>query len=729
VTADLDLARDILRRTFGHPDFRGLQGEVIGEILAGRSAVAVLPTGGGKSMCYQIPALVRPGVGLVVSPLIALMSDQVEALRQSGVPAARLDSALTPAERDEVWRGLERDEIKLLYLSPEGLMAPYTLERVSRLKLALVAVDEAHCVSQWGHDFRPEYRTLGRLADLFPGVPRLAVTATADARTREDIRRELRLEDAAEFVASFARPELALAAEPKHGAAAARVVALVKARPRRAGVVYAGSRDATETLAAKLAAEGVPAKAYHAGLDKQVRHDRLTWFINEDEAVMVATIAFGMGIDKPDVRFVIHADPPGSIEAYWQEVGRAGRDGEPAEGVVLYSPSDMAWAMRRIAGRGLPEEVAQVQMRKVRQLYGLLNGVGCRAAAVRRYFGEEGVEPCGQCDRCVSPPVGVDATEAAQKALSAVHRLGGRFGRGRLVDHLLGKTKEVTAHEASLSTWGIGREFSPAGWRDLVDQLLFEGLLVEDPNDGRPLIGLGDAAQVRGVYRGERKVILLKEPEAHDPTTRSGRPRKRRGGEALAVPPHDMSVFDALRAWRREEAARQHVPPYVIFADRTLAEIAARKPGTLDGLAQISGVGSVKLDRYGDQVLAVLGGNLDEGGDPVSPVEAARVLRGDMSSPEVRLWNQLRDRRVGGLKFRRQHPVEPYVLDFYCPEARLAIEVDGAQHNDDDHIRRDARRDAFLAAQGIRTLRIPAIDVFQEMDGVVATILEAAKGA
>ncbi|MFI4975626.1 MAG: DNA helicase RecQ [Caulobacterales bacterium] len=602
----IDQAREVLRRVFGHAEFRGLQGPVIEEALAGRSALAVLPTGGGKSLCYQIPALIRPGLGLVISPLIALMSDQVEALKQAGVAAARLDSNIDPRERDETWARIEAGELDLLYLAPEGLMAGPTLNRLRREPLALIAIDEAHCVSQWGHDFRPDYRTLGRLAELFPGVPRLAVTATADARTREDIRAQLHLEDAREFVASFARPELALAAERKHGAAGRRVAELVSHRPGLSGVVYAGSREGCERLAEDLVAKGVTAKAYHAGLDKQVRRDRLAWFLSEDGAVMVATIAFGMGIDKPDVRFVIHADPPASIEAYWQEVGRAGRDGAPAEGVCLYSPADMGWAMRRIATRDLPDAVRQVQTRKVRQLYAMLEGTACRAAAVRRYFGEEGVAPCGVCDLCLSPVEGVDATQAAQKALSAVHRLGGRFGRGRIVEHLLGKTKQPSELESGLSTFGVGREFSPAGWRDLIDQLLFEGLLVEDANDGRPLIGLGDAAAVRAVYRGERPVVVRREPEPLDATTRSGRPRKRRGGEPLGVAPADMPLFDALRAWRRGEAARQSVPPYVIFHDRTLAEIARDKPGAAAALARINGVGQGKLDRYGAAVFEIV---------------------------------------------------------------------------------------------------------------------------
>ncbi len=607
--SSIEAARAVLNRTFGHADFRGLQAGVIAEALAGRSAMAVLPTGGGKSLCYQIPSLMRPGLGVVISPLIALMVDQVAALRQLGVAAARLDSTIDPDERREIWARIDAGELDLLYLSPEGLMQPGMTDRLAERPLALIAIDEAHCVSQWGHDFRPEYRMLGRLADLFPAVPRLAVTATADARTREDIRAELRLLDAREFVDSFARPELILSAERKHKRGRERVVELVTARRGRSGVVYAGSRDGADSLAAELAAAGVPALAYHAGLEKTERNHRFNRFLQADDAVMVATIAFGMGVDKPDVRFVIHADPPSSIEAYWQEIGRAGRDGDPAEGITLYSSADLSWALRRIETRELTDEVRAVQTRKARQLYAMLEGFTCRAAAVRRYFGEEGVEPCGQCDVCRAPPAAIDATQAAQKALSAVHRLGGRFGRGRIVDHLLGKTKEPSDFESGLSTFGVGREYSPAGWRDLIDQLLFEGLLREDPNDGRPLLAMGDANAVRAVYRGERPVKVRREPEALDVTTRSGRPRKRSGGAgaaALEVTGDDMALFDALRAWRREEAQRQAVPPYVIFHDRTLAEVASSRPRSPAALARIGGVGQGKLDRYGAAVLALV---------------------------------------------------------------------------------------------------------------------------
>jgi ATP-dependent DNA helicase RecQ len=602
----LDEAREILRRTFGHAEFRGRQAEVITEILAGRSALAVLPTGGGKSVCYQIPAMMRPGLGLVVSPLIALMADQVAGLKQSGVSAARLDSTGEPWERQETWEKIEAGELDLLYISPEGLMQPSMMDRLRRTPLSLIAIDEAHCVSQWGHDFRPEYRMLGRLADVFPDVPRLAVTATADARTREDIRTELRLESSKEFVASFARPELILSAERKRGAGHKRVVELVQARPDRSGVVYAGSRDATEKLAEALRDAGAPAVAYHAGLEKGLRARRLEEFLEADAAVIVATIAFGMGVDKPDVRYVIHADPPASIEAYWQEIGRAGRDGDPAEGITLYGSADMAWAYRRLDSREVSDEVKGVQARKVRQLYAMLDGTTCRAAGVRRYFGEEGVDRCGQCDLCLGTVATVDATEAAQKALSAAHRMGGRYGRGRLVEHLLGKTKEPSSFEAGLSTFGVGQEFSATGWRDLIDQLLFDGLLKEDPNDGRPLIGLGDVDGVRAVYRGDRRVALRQALEGADTSAR--RPRKKREAAAAALGPHDQPLFEALRAWRTAEAKRQHVPPYVIFPDRTLIELAARRPSSLAALAGVGGVGESKLGRYGEAVLEVLRG-------------------------------------------------------------------------------------------------------------------------
>jgi ATP-dependent DNA helicase RecQ len=604
----LDVALNVLRRTFGHANFRGLQAGVISEILAGRSALAVLPTGGGKSLCYQIPSLVKPGLGLVISPLIALMADQVAALQQSGVAAERLDSSTSLASRDDIWRQIKDGSLDLLYISPEGLMQPLMLERLTCLQLALVAIDEAHCVSQWGHDFRPEYRMLGRLADIFPRVPRLAVTATADARTREDIRAELRLDGAREFVDSFARPELVLSAERKQGRGRGRVLELVAERPKRSGVIYVGSRDGVDQLAETLLAARVPALAYHAGLDKHLRTERLERFLEADAAVMVATIAFGMGVDKPDVRYVIHADPPASIESYWQEIGRAGRDGSPAEGITLYSASDLAWAARCIASRNLDDSIKMAQVRKLRQFYAMLDGGACRPAAVRRYFGETGVQDCGACDLCLNPPASTDVTEAAQKALSAVHRLGGRFGRGRIVDHLLGKSKDLGVRETAMSTYGIGRELSARRWRDLIDQLLFEGLLREDSNDGRPLVALGEADGVRAVYRGERRVSVPKvlKSERAESNACSRRSRKRRAGNGAAVNAADATLLAALRAWRRERASEQHVPPYVIFHDATLADIARKRPKNSDDLKGLSGVGQRKLQRYGAAVLELV---------------------------------------------------------------------------------------------------------------------------
>lgn len=615
----LDQAREILSRLWGHADFRGLQSRVVAEIMAGRDVLAVLPTGGGKSVCYQIPAILRPGLGLVVSPLIALMADQVEALKQLGVRAARLDSGLSMDERSAVFRAAREGELDLLYVSPEGLAQPHLIDRLHELPLSLIAIDEAHCVSQWGHDFRPDYRTLGRLSELFPGVPRIAVTATADARTREDILRSLRLESAAVFVDSFARPNLQLSAVRKESASRARtdaaVIELVRQRRGKSGVVYCGSRDGCERVADALSGAGVNAIAYHAGMDARARDRRLERFLAEDGAVMVATIAFGMGVDKADVRFVIHADPPGSLEAYWQEIGRAGRDGEPAEGITLYGPSDIAWSLRRLEGRPMAEEVKAVQTAKVRRLFAMLDGAVCRPQAVRRYFGEADADVCGVCDVCSDPPPLYDATVPAQKALAAVQRLGGRFGRGRVVDHLLGKTKDVQPWETALSTWGIGKDTSPNGWRDIIDHLLFEGLLLEDPNDGKPLVGLGEPEAVRAVYRSERPIEVRRVPAGFDASTRSGNPRNRaRNDRNAAVEALDADVrarFDVLRNWRRDRAAEQHVPPYVIFQDKTLLEIAMAEPGSLEALGRISGVGQSKLDRYGKGVLEALAASRD----------------------------------------------------------------------------------------------------------------------
>jgi ATP-dependent DNA helicase RecQ len=612
----LDDARLLLRRVWGHADFRGSQADVVSSVLAGRDVLAVLPTGGGKSACYQIPSILRPGLGLVVSPLIALMSDQVEALRQQGVSAARLDSGIAGEERAAVWRAAERGELDLLYVSPEGLAQPYMADRLRSLKLALIAIDEAHCVSQWGHDFRPDYRELGRLADLFPGVPRIVVTATADARTRDDILTSLRLEHADRFVDSFARPNLLLSAERKENASRARtdqrVIELVSARRGQSGIVYCGSRDGCERLAAAMVSARIPALAYHAGFDAADRDRRLARFLAEDASVMIATIAFGMGVDKPDVRFVIHADPPGSLEAYWQEIGRAGRDGDPAEGITLFGPSDLAWSLKRLEGRPMPDEVKAVQVRKARQLFRMLGGAVCRPQAVRRYFGEADAGPCGVCDNCLSPPDLVDSTEAAQKALAAVQRLDGRLGRGRVIDHLLGKTKDVRQDEAALSTYGIGRDSSQHHWREIIDHLLIEGLLEEDDNDGKPLLRLGDRQSIRSVYRGEERVSIVRAAvrrgaEASDRRKRSGNGRTWHESDVLdQLPVAARQRFEALRAWRREQAARQGVPPYVIFHDRTLLEIAADNPATLGVLRTISGVGQGKLERYGAGVLSVL---------------------------------------------------------------------------------------------------------------------------
>jgi ATP-dependent DNA helicase RecQ len=604
---DLPAARDILQRVFGHGDFRGLQTDVITEVLAGRDVVAVLPTGGGKSFCYQIPAMLRPGVGLVVSPLIALMQDQVAALRAAGVAAARLDSTLDRDARREWLQAAREGKLDLLYISPEGLFAQGFLDFLEACPIALIAIDEAHCVSQWGHDFRPDYRALGLLADRFPGVPRMAVTATADLKTQADIKTQLKLEHAKSFIASFDRPNLVLAAERKSTRPHDRVFDLVRARRGMSGIIYAATRDHVEKIAADLQEANVPALAYHAGLDANVRAERQHRFQEEDDVVMVATIAFGMGVDKPDVRYVIHADSPKSIEAYWQEVGRGGRDGETAEGFCIYSASDLRRAIMFATQSNAAEQVKAVQIKKARQLYAFLDGLTCRRAGVRRYFGEEKAEPCGVCDICTDPPVSIDATELAAKTISAVMRMDQRFGRGRVVNHLLGRTGDGFDEQyASRSTFGIGADTPEPVWRNVIEHLLFEGVL--DEGDGeRPTLSIGDEEAVRAIFRKERTIRIR---EAAKPQRRSKEERRAsRDAKNTAKQGFngaDAKLFEALRAWRRDAAHAAGVPPYVIFHDTTLAAIVQAKPADLAALARVPGIGEAKLKRHGAEVLAVV---------------------------------------------------------------------------------------------------------------------------
>ncbi|RKK05307.1 DNA helicase RecQ [Pseudoroseomonas wenyumeiae] len=589
---------DVLHRVFGYTGFRGLQEEVVRHAVAGGSGLVLMPTGGGKSLCFQIPALCRPGLGVVVSPLIALMEDQVAALRQQDIKAAALHSELPPDEARAVWRDLDSGELKLLYVSPERLTLDSTLARLDEMRVALFAIDEAHCVSQWGHHFRPEYRALPVLAQRFPRVPRLALTATADPRTVTDIQRQLGLEDSPLFRASFDRPNIAISAQPRdHERGQLRRFIKTASDGTGAGLIYCGTRRKAEQTADWLKQDGYDSLVFHAGLEPSAKREAHRRFARGDAVVMAATIAFGMGIDRPDVRYVAHTDLPRSPESWYQEIGRAGRDGLPAQAQLLYGAGDIALARHRIMESGASDEQKRVERQRLEAMVGIAEASTCRRQILLRCFGEDAPEPCGACDICLTPPRLFDGTVAAQKMLSAVLRTGRRFGLGHVVDVLLGKaTQKVTqfGHD-QLPTFGVGRDLTEAAWRGVARQLVAQGALdvaVENHGELVPT----DAA--RPILKGEQPVMLREEL-----VTQPARGSLRARGSIEA--PSDPR-FAALREWRKRTALAQGVPAYVIFQDRTLVEIAAEQPETLDQLGTIPGVGNTKLERYGKDVLRVL---------------------------------------------------------------------------------------------------------------------------
>ncbi|GAB1232878.1 DNA helicase RecQ [Ferrigenium sp. UT4] len=599
--------QQILHDIFGYATFRGEQQAVIGHLVSGGDALVLMPTGGGKSLCYQIPALVRAGVGIVVSPLIALMQDQVDALKQLGVAAAFLNSSLEAEEAREVSRQLMRGELKLLYVAPERLMTEGFLNLVERLqqenKIALFAIDEAHCVSQWGHDFRPEYRALTILHERFPQVPRIALTATADAPTRREIIERLKLESARQFVSSFDRPNIRYRVTLKDNARKQLQAFIEAEHPDDAGIVYCLSRKKVEETAAWLQQQGWDALPYHAGLDAATRNANQKRFLREEGVIMVATVAFGMGIDKPNVRFVAHLDLPKSMEGYYQETGRAGRDGLPADAWMAYGLGDVVSMRQMLLSGDAPEERKRVELQKLDALLGFCESTACRHQTLLHYFGEEHPGACGQCDNCLSPVDTWNATEAARMALSCVYRTGQRFGVVHLIDVLLWKTtpKVEQFNHHQLSVFGIGKELAQQQWSSVYRQLVAAGFINVDI-EGYGGLKLTEAA--RPVLRGEQEVWLRRDAA---PARRTGSKAERgsRLREAFAGANEDP-LWQALKAKRMELAREQGVPPYVIFHDSTLLEILHRKPQTLDAMGEIGGIGQAKRAKYGEAFLQVV---------------------------------------------------------------------------------------------------------------------------
>ena len=591
-------ALSILNSVFGYPAFRGRQADVVAHVAGGGDALVLMPTGGGKSLCYQIPALLRAGTGLVVSPLIALMHDQVAALREAGVRAAYLNSALSAAEASEVERAFVRGEWDLLYVAPERLVTARFMALLERAEIALFAIDEAHCVSQWGHDFRPEYIALSVLHERFPDVPRIALTATADAQTRAEIVARLQLEDAQQFVSSFDRPNIRYQIVEKNDPRKQLLAFIQDEHPQDAGIVYCLSRRKVEETALWLEKQGIRAMAYHAGMEVATRQRHQDTFLREDGIVMVATIAFGMGIDKPDVRFVAHLDLPKSIEGYYQETGRAGRDGTPADAWMAYGLNDVVQQRRMIESGEADPQFKRVAQTKLDALLALCEATRCRRVRLLNYFGEE-AEACGNCDVCLSPPATWDGTVAAQKALSAVYRTGGRFGAGHVIDVLLGRDTEKIQQwgHQQLSVFGVGAEIDEKGWRAVLRQLMAHGYLSVDYDAYGALVL---TAQSRAVLKGEVQVWMRKDLGV--------KPARRQSSRPLAAPHNaaDDQLFEKLRVWRQAAAREHNVPAYVIFHDSTLAQVAQRRPGTLAELGEISGIGARKLEAYGAGMLAVV---------------------------------------------------------------------------------------------------------------------------
>ncbi|MFD4985875.1 DNA helicase RecQ [Streptomyces sp. NPDC058374] len=602
-----------LRSVFGYDAFRGDQEAVIDHLVAGGDAVVLMPTGGGKSLCYQIPAMVRPGTGVVVSPLIALMQDQVDALRAAGVRAGFINSTQDFEERRLTEAEFLSGELDLLYLAPERLRVDATLDLLSRGKVSLFAIDEAHCVAQWGHDFRPDYLTLSVLGERWPDVPRVALTATATGATHQEITRRLHLPDAKHFVASFDRPNIQYRIVPKNDPKKQLLTFLKEEHPGDAGIVYCLSRNSVERTADFLRDHGVQAVPYHAGLDARTRATNQSRFLREDGLVVVATIAFGMGIDKPDVRFVAHLDLPKSVEGYYQETGRAGRDGRPSTAWMAYGLQDVVQQRKLIQSGEGDEAFRRRAQSHLDAMLALCETAQCRRAQLLRYFGQEPTgEKCGNCDTCLVPPETWDGTVAAQKALSAVVRLkrerNQKFGTGQIIDILLGRktAKVIQFDHDQLSVFGVGQELTEGEWRGAVRQLLAQGLLAVEGEYGT-LALTDEAGEVLG---GRREVHFRKEPKKA-PAARSGKSGSaagsgKRGKAVVDLPEESLPVFEALRAWRAAQAKEQGVPAYVIFHDATLREITAARPTTLDALGQIGGVGDKKLQNYGPGVLATL---------------------------------------------------------------------------------------------------------------------------